>query len=304
MLLVQPSIPQTVIWEPDSAVERFQELLRQTEQALSNGADLLVWPESALPNMVRYNTNTMNAIAGLAQRHHLWVILCSDDAEPHRDARPGAPPDFFNSSFLITPDGELRQRYIKRNLVIFGEYVPLEHWLPFLKLFTPVEGGFTPGTHAVEFFLPELDLHTSVLICFEDVFPHLARRDVSSQTDFLVNLTNDGWFDESAEQWQHALTSLFRAVENGVPLIRCCNNGLTCWIDSQGRIRKLLRDNRGTIYGKGFLLAEIPAGTPGSKHELTFYARHGDWFGWSCVGLLVAVLLWKLAALRRNRSSG
>lgn len=302
LLLVQPSIPQTVLWDSDSAVERFQELLQQTEQALSNRADILVWPESALPNMVRYNTNTLNAIAGLAQRHHLWVILCSDDAERRSDASPSAPPDYFNSSFLITPDGELRQRYIKRNLVIFGEYVPLEHWLPFLKMFTPVEGGFRPGTHGVDFFLPELDLHTSVLICFEDVFPHLARRDISPQTDFLVNLTNDGWFDESAEQWQHALSGLFRAVENAVPLVRCCNNGLTCWIDSHGRIRQLLRDDRGTIYGKGFLLAEIPTSLASLNHKLTFYTRHGDWFGWSCVGLLTAVLLWKLAAFRRKHS--
>src|SRR5215471_5964820 len=75
LLLLQPSIPQTVIWNPDTEAERFQELLLQTEQALSNRADLLVWPESALPNMIRYNTNTLNAVASLAQRHHLWVIL-------------------------------------------------------------------------------------------------------------------------------------------------------------------------------------------------------------------------------------
>jgi apolipoprotein N-acyltransferase len=299
LLLVQPSIPQTVIWNPDTEVERFQELLQQTEQALSNRVDIVVWPESALPNMVRYNTNTMNAVAGLAKRHNVWIILSSDDAERHPGAKPGTPPDFFNSSFLVTPEGELRQRYIKRNLVIFGEYVPLAHWLPFLKMFTPIEGGFTPGTHNVEFFLPELDLHTSVLICFEDTFPHLARGNLSPQTDFLVNLTNDGWFGESAEQWQHALTAVFRAVENGVPLIRSCNNGLTSWIDSHGRIRQLLRDDRGTIYGKGVLLAEIPVGVPGSSHELTFYARHGDWFGWSCVALLLVVLAWKVVALKK-----
>jgi apolipoprotein N-acyltransferase len=257
LLLVQPSIPQSVIWNADNEAERFQELLRLTDQGLTNRVDLLVWPESAVPKMVRYDTNTLNAIADLGRRHHVWIILCSDDAEPPSHARHGEPPLFFNSSFLITPDGGLRQRYIKRNLVIFGEYVPFVRWLPFLRIFTPIEGGFTPGTHGVQFSLPELDLRTSVLICFEDVFPHLAGRDVSPETDFLVNLTNDGWFDESAEQWQHAQTALFRAVENGVPLVRCCNNGLTCWIDAQGRIRQTLLDDRGTIYGRGFLPVDL-----------------------------------------------
>lgn len=303
LLLVQPSIPQTVIWDPATEAERFEELLRQTEQVLTNRADLLVWPESALPNMIRYETNTLNAIAGLAQRHKIWIILCSDDAEPHPGAEPGGKPDYFNSSFLITPEGELKQRYVKRNLVIFGEYLPLAHWLPFLKFFTPIEGGFTPGTHPVDFDLPELGLHTSVLICFEDVFPHLARSDITAKTDFLVNLTNDGWFGESAEQWQHAFTALFRSVETGLPLIRCCNNGLTCWIDAQGRLRDVLRDSRGTIYGKGFLLVELPLGRSDSEHILTFYARHGDWFGWACVALTVSVLGWKVAALRTKRES-
>ena len=72
---------------------------------------------------------------------------------------------------------------------------------------------------------------TSPLICFEDMFPHLARQAVRDDTDFLVNLTNDGWFGDSAEQWQHMASAVFRAVENGVPLVRCCNNGVTCWID-------------------------------------------------------------------------
>ena len=72
-----------------------------------------------------------------------------------------------------------------------------------------------------------------MLICFEDIFPHLAREYAEDDTDFLVNLTNNGWFGEGAAQWQHAAGALFRAVENGLPLIRCSNNGLTCWVDSR-----------------------------------------------------------------------
>ena len=123
---------------------------------------------------------------------------------------------------------------------------------------------------------------TSTLICFEDVFPQLAREYVQDDTDFLVNLTNDGWFGKSAAQWQQAVTAVFRAVENGVPLVRCCNNGLTCWADATGRLREVFKDPAGDIYGPGFMAIEIPVG---GKREPTFYNRHGDWFGWGCLAL-------------------
>ena len=117
------------------------------------------------------------------------------------------------------------------------------------------------------------DVKTSVLICFEDMFPHLAREYADDDTDFLVNLTNNGWFGESAAQWQHAAGALFRAVENGLPLIRCSNNGLTGWVDAHGRLRQVFRDDRGTIYGPGFLTAEIPLLGAGERRAPTFYHR-------------------------------
>ena len=99
-----------------------------------------------------------------------------------------------------------------------------------------------------------------------------------------MNLTNNGWFGESAAQWQHAACALFRAVENGLPLIRCSNNGLTGWVDAHGRLRQVFRDDRGTIYGPGFMTAEIPLLARGEKRAPTYYHRHGDLFGWVCVG--------------------
>ena len=97
-----------------------------------------------------------------------------------------------------------------------------------------VQGEFTPGTD-VDLRHGGLDVQTSVLICFEDVFPHITREHVKDDTDFLLNLTNNGWFGESAAQWQHAANAVFRAIENGLPLVRCSNNGLTCWVDRQAR---------------------------------------------------------------------
>jgi len=292
VMLIQPSIPQTLIWDPGKDTNRFNELVAYTSETLSsNKSDLVIWPESAVPKMVRYDTNTFNAITNLARTKDVWVIVGSDDAEPSRRAGNPDAADYFNSSFLISPKGELVARYIKRNLVIFGEYVPLQHWLPFLQWFTPVEGSFTPGTGPEEFNLKELGVRTSVLICFEDIFPHLGREDVKPETDFLVNITNDGWFGESAEQWQQATAALFRTIENRVPLVRCCNNGVSCWIDAQGRIRDVLRDAQGTVYGKGSLQIQIPILPAGESRSATFYTRHGDVFGWSCTGVSLMFLI-------------
>ena len=299
--LIQPSIPQTLIWDPTQDEARFSDLLRLTELALTNATDLLIWPESAVPKPIRYDAEMRAAVTNLARAHHVWMIVGSDDIEPQRGATDPADSVYFNSSFLISPYGELAERYLKRNLVIFGEYLPARRWLPFLKYLTPIEGEFTPGTMAVPYELRSLGARTSVLICFEDIFPQLARSDVTPDTDFLVNITNDGWFGDSAAQWQQAASSFFRAVENRLPLVRCANNGLTCWVDAYGRMREVFRDARGTVYGPGFMTAVIPLTASGQKHELTFYGQHGDWFGWSCVAIAASALAWRVRCCRPNR---
>jgi apolipoprotein N-acyltransferase len=298
--LIQPSIPQTLIWDPAGDQARFEELIKLSEEALAAKPDLIIWPEAAVPKMVRYDAATGQAITQLARQHNVWMIIGSDDAEPRPHASSPDDNDYFNASFLISPQGDLVDRYIKRNLVIFGEYVPLTKWLPFLKYLTPIQGGFTPGKRPVPFELGGLHVHVSVLICFEDVFPELAREYVFHDTDFLINLTNNGWFGEGAAQWQHAASAIFRAVENGVPLVRCSNNGLTCWVDPCGRVKQVLDRTDHGIYGRGWLLARIPLLQPGETRTPTFYHQHGDWFGWACVALTLAHLGQAVARDRRE----
>jgi apolipoprotein N-acyltransferase len=315
--LVQPSIPQTLIWNPDADDERFQQFLAQNQAALTHETDLLVWPESAVPDM---NEENCRLISSLARMHHVWIIVNGEDSE----TRPEAT-NYFNAAFLINPDGRLMSVYHKRQLVIFGEYVPLARWLPFVKWFTPITGGFTPGDRPAQFEITGLDgsprgpfgatnvislggspvashrrVKTSPLICFEDIFPGTARGAADDDTDFLVNLTNDGWFGKSAEQWQHAAAAIFRAVENGLPLVRCANNGVTCWIDAHGRIQKVLTDQTGDVHGPGAMTVEIPVG---ENRAPTFYHRHGDWFGWACVAITLA-LIGKRIIPRRQITAG
>ncbi|MEI9960767.1 MAG: nitrilase-related carbon-nitrogen hydrolase [Limisphaerales bacterium] len=192
-------------------------------------------------------------------------------------------------------------------------------WLPFLKWFTPITGGYAAGEFPSEFKIhgwgerprePQIELdngssvasprqsvHVAPLICFEDMFPQTARASVKDDTDFLVNLTNDGWFGEGAEQWQQAAAGVFRAVENGVPLVRSCNNGVTCWIDAHGQLRQIFKDQTGGIYGIGAMTFELPL--PDEKPAPTFYNRHGDWFGWGCVGVASLIFVRKITK-RKN----
>jgi len=279
---VQPSIPQTLIWDESRDDERFQQLLHLSQEALTNKPDLLLWPEAAVPKLLRWDKDTFTAVTNLAARYHAWMIIGADDMEVTATASGHEHRDYFNSSFLISPEGHLVNSYKKRALVIFGEYIPLVKWLPFIKWFTPIEGGFTSGDKAIPFKLTDRDVITSVLICFEDIFPHLAREYADPDTDFLVNLTNNGWFGEGAAQWQHATSAVFRAVENGLPLLRCSNNGLTCWVDANGRIRQIFRDQNGRVYGPGCMTAEVPLLAPGELRPRTFYNEHGDVFGWIC----------------------
>ncbi|MCW5551774.1 MAG: apolipoprotein N-acyltransferase [Verrucomicrobiae bacterium] len=321
---IQPAIPQTMIWDVNENTNRFQQLLDLTAEALNNARDngrpaqLLLWPEAALP---QFDDESFIAITNLIRTYGVWMILGADEVEWQENAPGQQEYTVYNSAFLFAPTGQCTAIYRKRNLVIFGEYIPLVRWLPFVKWLTPIGGGFTAGDRVVSFVLdplpldvtsaagdsasseslPQRAVRTASLICFEDVFPSLVREYVDGDTDFLVNLTNDGWFGESAEQWQHAASAVYRAVENDVPLLRCCNNGLTCWIDGRGRMRDIFRDKTGGIYGTGHVTTEIPLLRSGERRVMTFYNRHGDWFGWSCVAAATLTLIPHIRSLVRHR---
>jgi apolipoprotein N-acyltransferase len=288
--MVQPSFAQTSIWNEAEDETRFQRMIALSETALADKEKpcrLLIWPEGALSFLTQEH---LDALRGLTARYGIWLLATVDLAEP----AAGGAMQYFNSSILISPEGELAGVYHKRRLVVFGEYVPW--WLAFLKWVTPIEGGFTPGKESAQFAMKNPDARFSPLICFEDMFAEEAREHCAIDTDFLVNLTNDGWFGNGAAGWQQAATAVFRAVENGVPLVRCTNNGLTCWIDAQGRLRQIF-SVAGNVFGAGFMTADIPL-RPGGEEGRTFYNLHGDWFGWGCCGMSLCLFA---GSIRWNR---
>ncbi|KAF0170341.1 MAG: Apolipoprotein N-acyltransferase [Limisphaerales bacterium] len=306
LALVQPSIPQTMIWNPAEKTNRFAKLMQLSELALATKPDVLVWPEAALPDMSEEN---FRAVTNLVATHKVFMVFGADDYE----LKPGAARDsnqptdyaFYNSAFLLSPEGKVVSTYRKRRLVIFGEYIPLADWLPFLKWFTPIQSGFTAGKEPVAFQLgslearrpdisgerrmpqPALLLRAGMLICFEDAIA-AAARESAADADFLLNLTNDGWFGESAQQFQHAAHSVFRAVENRRPVVRCTNNGLTCWVDETGFVHDLGVGDAADVHGTGFRVVKLSV--PAGPRAPTFYQRHGDWFGWGCVFATLGLL--------------
>jgi apolipoprotein N-acyltransferase len=288
--MLQPSVPQNMIWDESQNKIRFQQLLALTENSLTNKTDLLIWPEAALPV---FDDASYAAITNLIRAHHVWMIFNADDVVPKTNPADGDKYDVFNSAFLFNPEGEFVKVYHKRKLVIFGEYIPLVRWLPFVKWFTPITGGYEAGNFPEQFEIENLKINAAPLICFEDMFPQTARSSAQGDTDFLINLTNDGWFGKGAEQWQQAAAGIFRAVENGLPLVRCCNNGVTCWIDAYGRMRQIFKDETGGIYGEGAMTFELPLP---EKAAQTFYNHHGDWFGWSCVILTAMITVRRIFA--------
>jgi apolipoprotein N-acyltransferase len=310
--MVQPSIPQTAIWNSAADDDRFQDFLAQNELALTNRTDVLIWPESAVPAM---DYGNVHRISDLVRRHHVWLIFNGEDSTVSSTAT-----NFFNAAYLINPQGQLAAKYHKQKLVMFGEYIPLVHWLPFLQRLDPIGDGWTPGEKSVAFPItglaasepsniiylgtdknaaesPVSTAKAGPLICFEDSFATVARQAAQNDLDFFVNLTNDGWFGQSSEQWQHMANAVFRAVENGLPMLRCANNGVTCYIDEYGSVRQIFRDAKGSEYGSGVLSVEIPLRRASQKAQPTFYNRHGDRFGWSCIIIVLAMVFrrgWKI----------
>jgi apolipoprotein N-acyltransferase len=284
MALVQPAIPQTLLWDPAERGRSFAVAARLTRAALGMRPDVVVWPEGDF-GLDRDRFASMTAEFSRAGVR--WVFSANDE---------GSGPDAgrtYNAAFAVGRDGRVAGTYRKRRLVLFGEYVPLANVFPFLRHLTPIGERFAAGRDPVTF---DLDgAVASPVICFEDVFPDGVRAHVLPGTDLLLELTNDGWFGRGAAQWQHLANAVFRAVENGVALVRCTNNGVTGWVDATGVVREQLGERGDAVHAEGFVTVRVPVGM--GRAGRTFYARHGNVLAWGCL----AATCWITARARLGR---
>jgi apolipoprotein N-acyltransferase len=195
----------------------------------------------------------------------------------------GGRTRYLNSAYLLAPTGAIVGRSDKMHLVPFGEYVPLARFFPFVNKMVEGIGDFSPGN-----VITPLDTgkgKIGVLICAEVIFPELSRAYVLAGSRLLVNITNDAWFGRSSAPYQHLSMTVFRAVENRMPLVRAANTGITAIIDSKGHIRRMTQ-----LFKEDYLTGDIRLGD-----EETIYTRYGDIFAKLCLAfsLVIIVLMFR-----------
>lgn len=279
--LIQPNIPQDEKWDEEKIQFIYARLHEQTTLAQYAGKfDLIVWPETALPDDLRYSEPSYNLVRSLVTNGSPILVGSMDTI--HEDS---GRQIYFNCSMLVDTHGRLIAQYDKRHLVPFGEYVPLQKYLPFIQAFTPIQASFTGGSTSTVFQLETANglARFSVLICFEDTIARLARESVRNGARLIINQTNDAWFDPSAASRQHMAQCVLRCVENRVPALRSANTGVSCHIDSRGRILPNRDVATSTVRTTGFYSHDVRPAP--DNHPLTFYTRHGDVFALTALAL-------------------
>lgn len=278
--VVQPYIPPELKWDTARELENLEILERQTRFVANLESDVILWPEAATPWPIM-GTPQMEARVARLVNEIGRPILMGNLAE---DAVTGA---WSNGAFLVEPGAGLSEQwYAKRELVPFGEYVP--PYLSFIDKVVPVGGSFLPGGEVGLIDLPigEAIYRVGSLICYEDVFPRLARESARAGADVFFVATNNAWYGEEGGAVQHAAHSVLRAVENRRPVMRAGNGGWSGWIDSYGTVREVLVDAEGGIYFRGGGAYEVFQFAEWSRRQ-SYYTRHGDWFVAVSAGLLL-----------------
>jgi apolipoprotein N-acyltransferase len=273
---VQPDIPALVKWDTSKEPEIMREIWSTTLDAVPLNPDLVLWPESTTPFPLNDDPSMKRFVEQLSSRLKAPMLVGADAVERGDKGKLRA----YNAAFVVDPQlGVQTAYYAKRRLVQFGEYIPLRPLFGWIGKFAPLGDDFSAGTDSSPLVVP---LHQGsaalgVLICYEDLFPELAREEVRYGAEALVVVTNDAWYGEGAAAYQHAAHSVLRAIENRRPVLRCGNAGWSGWIDEFGAIQKVVRDAKGSIYFRGTQAADVTRDRRWVGRN-SFYVEHGDWF--------------------------
>ncbi len=280
--MVQGDIPQSIKWDPKFLDSSFTIYREQSAAAARRGADLIVWPEAAAAFFFQPEDRYPATFAQDAQYRQLLLTLATQAGDPILFGAPALGVEegrvgFYNRAYLIAPGGRVEAWYDKIQLVPFGEYVPLRSLFGYFvnRVITGLGDMFAGHTQTV-FQVKGAKL--GVLICYESIFPNLARSVVKDGAEILVNITNDAWYGESSAPYQLLAMAAMRAVETKVPLVRVANTGISAVIEPTGRIT-----------------APTPLFTRGTQtedvywhREVTVYTAVGDLFAEICFVLTLA----------------
>jgi apolipoprotein N-acyltransferase len=277
--VMQPSIEQPLKWKPEHTESTLAIYGELTRAAASQRPDLIVWPETASPTILRRDATLLGLLTELSGAWHVPLLVGSIDIVDSSEE------DLRNTAFLLTERG-IVSRYDKIHLVPFGEYVPLSSVIGFVRGWAEFISELTPGARAVVFAGPPAPF--GVVICYEGIFPALVRRFVKGGARLMVNMTNDAWFGRTSGPLQHLAMYPLRAVEHRTAVVRAANTGVSAFIAPSGRIVQTL-----DLFARGNLLGRVPL-----RRGETLYTRWGDWLPY--LSVVVSAVALAVAALRRT----
>ncbi|MEI8145090.1 MAG: apolipoprotein N-acyltransferase [Alphaproteobacteria bacterium] len=286
--LVQPDIPQDEKFRPEARdwiLDRYASLSDKAASAERMGVrDVthLIWPESAFPFFLILDRQALTRIAELLPQ---GTTLITGAARPDEPAPGRTQPRVFNSAYVIDHQGAIVDTYDKVHLVPFGEYLPFHDRLEAagLEALTRQRGGFSAGDRRRTLTIPGAP-PVGILICYEIIFPRAVTA-ADRRPGWLLNLTNDAWFGFTPGPYQHLHQSVVRAIEEGLPVVRVANNGVSAVIDPLGRIIRSL-----PLGARDILDAELPVARP-----VTMYNLAGD------APLMIVWVVSAFALMRRRK---
>jgi len=276
--LIQPNVESDKKWD---IKEKMRLISKYKRMSLGvKNADLLVWPESVLPGELLYDSKLISALVEIIEERNMPILLGSGNMSFKTKIENEVPVTreiYYNSVYLMGKDKKIKDIYNKIKLVPFGEYIPFKEYFPKMQHLTPINESYHPGNRLTLFTI-EKDKNKipfSAVICIEDIYPELFRQFVKKGARFIVNLTNDGWYSQTPCAYQHFALSIFRAVENKVPLIRCANTGVSAIISPSGDVLQIVSEGRRIDDIAGILSEEISINL---DQKNTFYTKNGDVF--------------------------
>lgn len=276
--VVQGNIPQERKWKPQYYRENLAQHIRLTRDVAENDRpSLIIWPETSVQGSLLNNMPLSQTLTSLAKDVRTPILFGSSQ-RPKSGSSEFRTQYKFNSAFLFSADGKIRGRYDKLRLLPFGEYLPHKDTIPWPEKFQK-QIMFLPGEEYTVFNLD--GVRFSTLICWESFFPELVRQFVRQGAQFMVNISNEAPFGDTAAPYECLGICVFRAVENRVSIVRSANTGISSFIDPYGRIMGKVTENNKDTFVEGHLTREIPYGS----REVSLYTAYGDIFAFiSIVG--------------------
>jgi apolipoprotein N-acyltransferase len=284
--VIQGNINRTMKADPRKYSELIMEqYTRLTRDGVKGETELVIWPEAATPGFVLKDLELRKQVISLVREIDRYFLIGSSEYPKFIHDWEFKRGEAGNTALLFSPKGKVLGQYLKIHLVPFGEYVPMEGAVSWPVFIVPEEkrNFEIPGT---DYTIFEMDgARFGVVICWEIVFPELFSEFVKRGADFMVNLTNEGWFGESAAPYQMLSMSVFRSVENRISMVRAANTGVSCFIDPYGRMTGRVRNSGKDIFVEGHLTKPISLSRGG-----TFYTMHGDIFVYLIIGLAAVIV--------------